>query len=277
MKLKFSFVQPSLLGQFHLLPSIQGHLCPGTLQCSKCHTLEGHCFNQLCEIIDTWAPVSQRVSVSSPLSKHFTVHLRPTRRASYTCSSGDKWLTKTTVFSLSSVYFRSTKGSDLMNWIRASSFLLSKPVKLDVSTSTNDPLTLDEEPLSKCVVISSITLTPTTGTSKKSLASKNDAVTVWPESSLMKLKVSFIQPSQGISVPFAAFNPSPSMPRNFAMFQMLHSGRHCFNQLCEIIDTWAPVSQRASVSNPLSKHFTVHLRPTRRTVMYASSFVRHHG
>ena len=103
---------------------------PGTLQCSKSHTLVGPCFSQLCEIIDTWAPVSQRASVSSPLSKHFTVHLRPTRRTSYVCSSGDKWLTKTTVFSLSSVYFGSSKGSDVMKWTRVSTFLRSTPLTI---------------------------------------------------------------------------------------------------------------------------------------------------
>ena len=73
-----------------------------------------HCFNQLCEIIDTWAPVSQRASVSSLLSKHFTVHLRHTRRTTCACSCGDKWLTKTPAVCLSSLHFHSSKED--MDW-----------------------------------------------------------------------------------------------------------------------------------------------------------------
>ena len=68
-----------------------------------------HCFNQLCEIIDTWAPVSQRASAPSPLSKHFMIHLHPTRQTNRACSCGGKWLTKTPAFSLSSLHFRSSK------------------------------------------------------------------------------------------------------------------------------------------------------------------------
>jgi len=50
----------------------------------------------------------------------------------------------------------------------------------------------------------------------------------------------------------------PSIPKNSTMSRISHPGRHCLNQPCELIDDWAPVSQRASVSSPFRKHFTVH-------------------
>ena len=47
--------------------------------------------------------------ISLKPSTLLTVHLRPTKRTTWACSCGDKWLTKTPVFSLSSLHFRSSK------------------------------------------------------------------------------------------------------------------------------------------------------------------------
>ena len=78
------------------------------------------------------------------------------------------------------------------------------------------------------------------------------------------LKSNCTQPAYFMGLPFATVRlRSASISSEISL--TYKSGNVLARKCPEIIETWAPVSQSASVASPLSIQFTVHLFPTRPT------------
>ena len=72
---------------------------------SLTNTLGKFLFIKLAETIETWAPVSHRISALFPLSFALIEHLLPTRLTTFWCCFGVRWLTKIPEFTSSVVCF----------------------------------------------------------------------------------------------------------------------------------------------------------------------------
>ena len=71
---------------------------------------------------------------------------------------------------------------------------------------------------------------------------------------------------KGILVPFAAVRSSQPLISSEMSFTAV-PGSVSYNIACVIIDTWAPVFQRADTSESFKRHLMVHFLPTRLTIL----------
>ena len=79
----------------------------------------------------------------------------------------------------------------------------------------------------------------------------------------ISLNSSSIQPEHGMSVPFAAFNSiSTHCPTSSSIFLSLIPGNCSATHPLGSTETWAPVFQRASVSNSVNLQFMIQSFPT---------------